>query len=191
MTKTVLLDSGPLGVIAHPNPKEAGRRCQEWAARVRQQGATLLVPDVADYEVRRSFLKTNAVRSLGRLDTLRLDFGSAPVTPDVWRKAAELWAVARLAGLPTAPDYALDADVILAALAHVMSATGANVWIATANIGHLARLYEKCDEWQNITPLKATPNQPLPAPETAPAVREAQSPSPRAFGLDSPRKLAN
>jgi hypothetical protein len=54
------------------------------------------------------------------------------------RRAAQFWADARNAGLPTAADPALDGDVILAAQVAV-SAGDEDPVIATTNVKHLER----------------------------------------------------
>lgn len=51
MTKTVMLDSGPLGRIAHPRPN---REIVEWLERLLGSGVVVIVPEIADYEVRRN-----------------------------------------------------------------------------------------------------------------------------------------
>jgi hypothetical protein len=72
------------------------------------------------------------------------------------RKAAELWAQARRAGTPTAPDLALDGDVILAAQALLLATQEAEqVVIATTNPGHLNR-YTDAQEWSAV---KLPPNE--------------------------------
>ena len=53
------------------------------------------------------------------------------------RQAAAFWAQARQAGQPTAPDLALDADVILAGQAATIAE--GDIAIATTNVGHLSR----------------------------------------------------
>jgi hypothetical protein len=64
------------------------------------------------------------------------------------RLAADLWARARQKSLPTAPNPALDGDVILAAQALVL---GVPVVVATDNVAHLGR-FVPADLWQNIAP---------------------------------------
>ncbi len=54
-------------------------------------------------------------------------------------KAAAFWATARQQGQPTADDNALDADVILAAQAYLLSEEEEDPVIATTNVGHLSR----------------------------------------------------
>jgi hypothetical protein len=73
-----------------------------------------------------------------------------PITTDQMRQAAILWADARQHGIPTAHQYALDADVILAACATTIGQPGDQVIVATDNVGHLARY---CDArlWTTIT----------------------------------------
>ena len=64
------------------------------------------------------------------------------------RMAADLWAQARNIGQPTAPDPAIDADVILAAQAISLNTP---VVVATGNPGHLNR-FVPAELWANITP---------------------------------------
>jgi hypothetical protein len=54
-------------------------------------------------------------------------------------RAAELWALVRRAGVPTADPHALDAAAILAAQASVAVGPGGVATIATGNARHLAR----------------------------------------------------
>jgi predicted nucleic acid-binding protein len=88
------------------------------------------------------FCPAGSTAGLARLDRLKIGFDYAPITTDVMLRAAELWAAARRAGLPTAPPDALDGDVILAA--QVILSTGVEdlVTVATDNVGHLARFVD-------------------------------------------------
>ena len=65
------------------------------------------------------------------------------------RQAADFWAIVRQAGLPTAGDKTIDADVILAAQAATLGTP--DIVIATTNIGHLSR-FVPAELWQNIVP---------------------------------------
>jgi predicted nucleic acid-binding protein len=71
-----------------------------------------------------------------------------PLSTAAMRRAAELWALARNTGQPTAPDPALDGDVILAAQALTLNTA---VVVATGNPAHLNR-FVKSELWQNIVP---------------------------------------
>jgi predicted nucleic acid-binding protein len=109
----------------------------------------VIVPEIADYEVRRELLRANRRRGLSNLDQLVVQLEYLPLTTAAMRRAAELWAQARQQGQPTAASASLDADVILAAQALTLAA--AAVVIATANPGHLAR-FAPAELWQNIIP---------------------------------------
>ena len=49
MTKSILLDTGPLGKIAHPRPNP---EAAAWLKRVVASGALVILPEIADYELR-------------------------------------------------------------------------------------------------------------------------------------------
>jgi hypothetical protein len=70
---------------------------------------------VADYELRRELIRNNSGKALARLDDLGQALGYVALSTPMMRRAAQFWADARNAGLPTAADPALDGDVILAA----------------------------------------------------------------------------
>jgi predicted nucleic acid-binding protein len=134
MIKPWVLDTGPLGRLAHPagNPDIV-----RWLEQQLQHGIPVIVPEIADYELRRSFLLEGLSRSLVRLEKLETTLVYLPLTTAVMQRAAALWAEARHAGQPTADPQALDGDVILAAQA--LSVGGR---IATENVGHLSRFVE-------------------------------------------------
>ncbi len=116
------------------------------------RGVEVVVPEIADYEVRRELTRINASGSLLRLDDLvtRGGLSYQPVSIAAWRQAAHFWADARQLGVPTASPDALDADVLLAACAATIGHLGDRVLVATQNVGHLARY---CDArlWATIS----------------------------------------
>jgi toxin FitB len=67
MSRVVLVDAGPLGMLTHPRPNVEILR---WLRRLRRAGAFAMVPEIADYEVRRELLRLDSKISLDRLDTL-------------------------------------------------------------------------------------------------------------------------
>jgi hypothetical protein len=146
----VLLDAGPLGLVTNPRATLESQRCKRWLIDLLSQGIRVLVPEIADYEVRRELLRAGKSRGLAHLDQLKVTSGYVPLSTPAMLQAAAFWAQARQQGQPTAPDLALDADVILAAQAVVLAQRGDPVMIATTNIGHLSR-YAPTDLWSNIT----------------------------------------
>ena len=53
-----MLDSGPLGRIAHPRPNI---EITEWLMNLLNAGVEIIIPEIADYEVRRSFLLSDLI----------------------------------------------------------------------------------------------------------------------------------
>src|SRR4051794_11642519 len=111
MAKVVLLDAGPLGMACHPRPME---EITAWLGGLLTANVEVVVPEIADYEVRRELLRAGLSKSIRRLDQLQSTLDFLPISSDAMRKAAEFWADARRRGRPTAHEKTLDADAILA-----------------------------------------------------------------------------
>ncbi len=136
-----MLDAGPLSLVTHPRGGPDARAAKGWLGGLLGAGATVLVPEIADYEVRRELLRAGRTKSVARLERLAEELGYLALDTETLRHAAGLWAHARNTGRPTASDAALDADVILAAQARMLIGRGEadDVVVATTNVGHLAR----------------------------------------------------
>lgn len=147
----IVLDSGPLGLLSNPTKGGKPREARQWAERRLQLGDRFVVPEIADYELRRELVRGGRHQGLARLGRLCEGLGYEPLTTAVMRAAAELWADARNAGLATAKDAALDGDVILASQARNIQATQIRlqVVVATTNPAHLSR-YTAAREWSSI-----------------------------------------
>ena len=141
MREFVLLDSGPLGLACIRHGSLLPDRCRQWFRGLIVRGVGVVVPEIADYEVRRELTRIGAIASLRRLDDLVTTGGLiyVPITTDEWRQAALFWADAHQRGIPTASPDALDADVILAACATTIGQPGDQIIVATQNVGHLGR----------------------------------------------------
>jgi predicted nucleic acid-binding protein len=136
----LLLDTGVVGQICHPR-KHQEVRAWFGAAIAKHE---FLLSEVADYELRRELIRIGAKRSLARLDELSRELRYVPVTTATWRSAATLWAWARRTGRLTAPDQALDGDVLIAAQAIAEDAV-----VVTTNGRHFEALV-KALEWQGV-----------------------------------------
>ena len=110
-------------------------------------GATVVVPEIADYEVRREPLRARRSAGIARLDALIAQVEYLAITTSAMRHAARFWAEARQQGRPTAADPALDGDVILAAQAATLDRDG--VIVATTNARHLSR-FVPAEFWPDI-----------------------------------------
>ena len=149
--QAVLLDTGPLGLLCNPKATTENRHCRAWAADLADAGIRVIVPEIADYELRRELLQARLMGSLQTLDELIEAVDYLPLTTTMMRQAASLWAQVRQAGRPTADRHALDGDVILAAQTLSLGYTSSAIIVATTNIDHLAR-FVTADLWQNIEP---------------------------------------
>jgi predicted nucleic acid-binding protein len=147
VTAAILLDASPLGLLANPRRTHKTAPARQWLADLHAAGRRVIVPEIADYEVRRELLRISSTRGIANLDQLARQLEFLPLTTVAMRKAAELWATVRRQGLATAADQAVDADVILAAQALTLGIP--DIIVATANIGHLAR-FVPAELWQNI-----------------------------------------
>jgi predicted nucleic acid-binding protein len=150
MTDVVMLDAGPLGMVSHPR---ASADIVEWLARLVATGVQVVIPEVADYEVRRELLRADRRRGIERLNQLRLSLGFVPINSEAMLHAAAFWADARRRGRPTAVDQSLDADVILAGQAVTLNR--GRVIVASNNPRHIAR-FVPARRWQEIVVPKAS-----------------------------------
>jgi predicted nucleic acid-binding protein len=139
VARVIVLDSGPLGLAALPPGPPAADACHAWLLGLEAAGAEVVVPAVADYEVRRELLRLGAAARLRNLDGLRARFDYLPVSEAAWDRAAAFWALLRGAGAPTAGPQDLDADAILAGQAATAGQPGDVVTVATTNVRHLGR----------------------------------------------------
>jgi predicted nucleic acid-binding protein len=147
----IVLDSGPAGLIVHPRGSRQSHACIDWLERMILAGHSVALPEIVDYEVRREVLRRRNFRSLRKLNQIATALDYLPITTEVMHRAAELWAIARQRGRPTADDKAIDGDMILVAQTTVWSAARKEeAIIATTNVGHLAR-FTAARNWQDIS----------------------------------------
>ena len=147
MSRAILLDSGPLGLITNPKASQLADACGQWVVNAIRGGAAVMVPEIADYEVRRELIRARRTAGLERLDAFIEQVEFLPIETAAMRQAAAFWAEARQQGRPTAPDPALDGDVILAAQAATLAR--ADVIVATTNPKHLSQ-YVAAELWTDI-----------------------------------------
>ncbi len=148
--RVVLLDTGPLGLATNPKSSSRNKDCNQWIDGLVSNGDRVLVPEIADYETRRELLRAGKIRGIAELNTFKRKLGYLPITTSVMLKAAEFWAQARRIGKQAAVDTALDADVILAAQAEMLTQAGHTVIVATTNTKHL-ELFVDARKWEDIT----------------------------------------
>ncbi len=128
-------------MISHPR---RNREIADWLVARLRAGVEIIIPEIADYEVRRELLRAGKRKGLERLDHLKRELTYLPLDSATMLRAAEFWARARNQGQPTADPKELDCDVILAAQAERATAV-----VATENVGHLS-LFVDAKDWRTI-----------------------------------------
>ncbi len=152
MARVVVLDTSPLWLASLAPGKPKADDCRNWIAGLLGKGHVVALPEIADYEVRRELLLRGATASLRRLNSHRSTLDFQPIDTPIMLKAAELWALLRRTGGPTAGAQELDGDAILAATTLMAWSTGDTVTLASSNVSHLMR-FPGVDarDWTTIT----------------------------------------
>lgn len=147
MKKLVLLDANIVGMVT--NPKSSNLICKEWLDELPVKGYEVILPEIADYEVRRELIRAEKISGIKRLDQLKQAITYLPITTSAMLLAAQFWAEVRRKGKPTTDSKSLDGDIILAAQGKIEELNGNQVVIATTNVKHLS-LFLDAREWQMI-----------------------------------------
>jgi predicted nucleic acid-binding protein len=154
VSQFLFLDSGPLGLLTHPQRNDEVIAVSEWLSRCLLSGSRAIVPAIVYYELKRELLRARKAFSVDRLDAF-VDASPGrylPLSDEALRLAAELWAQSRQKGRPTAESKALDIDVLIAAQALSFGAVSSfDVVIATTNAKHLSQ-FIATRHWSEILP---------------------------------------
>jgi predicted nucleic acid-binding protein len=134
VSERIALDTGPLGQVVHP---KATKAAAEWFLSMLESDCEVLLPEIADYELRRNLILEDLTESIQRLDLIQEELTYLPIKTETMLLAANLWAEARRRGKGTAGPKELDGDAILAAQARLAGAI-----VATDNVIHLNQFVE-------------------------------------------------
>jgi len=150
VSQVLFLDSGPLGLLTHPQRSAEVLAVTEWLSRCLLGGTRVIVPAIVYYELKRELLRAKKSSGVARLDAFVAASPGRylPLTDEALRLAADLWAKSRQEGQPTADPKALDIDVIIAAQA-LSFAAASEVTVATTNPKHLAQ-FVSAKDWTQI-----------------------------------------
>jgi len=102
VSRTILLDAGPLDLVTNPKFSPQSLACAQWLQGLMASGVRVVVPEISDYEVRRELLRAQKGAGIERLDALAGLLHYLPISTAAMRQAALLWARARQQGQPTA-----------------------------------------------------------------------------------------
>lgn len=102
----LVLDSHPLSLISNPANKTESLQCRSRIKQLVAHGILVAVPEIVDYELRRTLIcgeKLEGIENLNKLGQMGIIY--APITTEAMNKAAELWAWARRTGQQTACSH--------------------------------------------------------------------------------------
>ena len=68
MSQVLFLDSGPLGLITHPQRSAEVLAVTDWLSRCLLGGSRVMAPAIVYYELKRELLRGEKTVSIGRLD---------------------------------------------------------------------------------------------------------------------------
>lgn len=154
MSRVIVLDSGVLGDVVKPvRKRQTDFAIAQWVVDLSIAGNRLVVPAIADYELRRELLRIKRFSSILALDLWNA--GEPGRFLDITRAdlllACDFWAQARNAGRPTADSKELDGDVLICAQARNLGLPASDYIVATTNVRHISQ-FVPADLWSNIAP---------------------------------------
>ena len=88
MSRTIVLDSGPLGLVTNLGGSKQAAACGRWLWNAAEGGATVMVPEIADYEVRRELIRARRSAGIDRLDAFIDAVEYLAITTPAMRQAA-------------------------------------------------------------------------------------------------------
>jgi predicted nucleic acid-binding protein len=151
MSRIIVFDSSPLGLLFQKPRFTDADRCRKWLKGHFALGTQVIVPEIIVYELRRELLRIGRKAAAHAMHAFVHDKPGRflPITTAAMDRAAELWAAARRRGKPTADPHALDVDVILAAQVLTAGLQPGSYVVATTNVSHLAQ-FVTCELWDAI-----------------------------------------
>jgi hypothetical protein len=87
---TILLDSGPLGLVTNPKTSDQSVACTQWLQTLVASGARVIVPEISDYEIRRELLRAQKSKGIERLDALIGMLQYLPLSTSAMREDSSL-----------------------------------------------------------------------------------------------------
>ncbi len=77
--RLVILDTGTLGLLTNPRARPDALACRQWAQSLLAAGTRVIVPGIADYELRRELIRARKTLGLrGPAGTVPLPTGNRP-----------------------------------------------------------------------------------------------------------------
>jgi len=82
VSRVVFRDAGSIGLVTNPKLSPESTLCTRWLQTLITSNIRVIIPEIADYEVRRELLRANKVRGIARLMVLYFE----PASPDIKSK---------------------------------------------------------------------------------------------------------
>lgn len=75
MSRVIVLDSSPLGLLTNPSGSVEAAQCSIWLDSLLNSGVMVILPEIIDYELRRELLRAGFVTSVTALNILKSRLG--------------------------------------------------------------------------------------------------------------------
>lgn len=130
----IVLDTGVLGLLTSSRV-EARRLISDYLKMHPQ--ATVILPEICDYELRREFVLNGRSKEIERLEQLGRRYNYMAIRTEHMREACAVWADCRKNAFPFTSDESLDADCIL--IAQALDHERGEAVVLTSNAKHIGR----------------------------------------------------
>ena len=99
LARYIMLDATPLGLASRRRGIPIVDSCHDWLTAIGSAGARIVVPEIADYEIRRELQRLGHFPGLRRLDHLAHRYLYAQITTPVHAQGCRILGSGSPAGL--------------------------------------------------------------------------------------------
>lgn len=83
MTQVIFLDTGILGLVSNPKATPQSHECKLWLNSLETNDNIAIIPEIADYEVRRELIRAGKIKGIRQLEQIKRVILYLPITTEV------------------------------------------------------------------------------------------------------------